>query len=148
MAQETLIRVFETPAGFVGIAGTDRALRRMFLPESTFERALRLMHAAEPSATLDETETLLPELVTDLQRYFGGKPVRFRVKLDCDDCAPFHRDVWHACRRIPFGKTASYGELARAVGKPAAARAVGMAMGRNRCPIVIPCHRVLRSDGS
>lgn len=148
MPREMLIRVFDTSAGFVGIAGASRTLRRVFLPESTFERAIRLIEAAEPGAALDETESLLPELVADLQRYFRGQRVQFRVKIDCDDCAPFHRDVWQACRRIPFGKTASYGELARAVGNPAAARAVGMAMGRNRCPIVIPCHRVVRSDGS
>ena len=61
---------------------------------------------------------------------------------------PFYREVWRELERIPYGRTISYGRLARRLGKPGAARAVGTANGRNPLPIVIPCHRVIGSDGS
>ena len=80
--------------------------------------------------------------------YFAGKPTKFAVDIDFTDHPPFREAVLRACRRIPYGKTASYADLARAVGKPRAARAVGTAMAHNPVPLVIPCHRVVRSDGS
>jgi methylated-DNA-[protein]-cysteine S-methyltransferase len=96
----------------------------------------------------DEDDSLLPELVADLRRYFAGERVEFAADLHWDGVSPFVKAVWQACRAIPYGQTVSYGELAARVGHPGAARAVGMAMGRNPCPIVVPCHRVLARDGS
>ena len=69
------------------------------------------------------------------------------IEMDLDG-TPFQRAVWQAIREIPAGRTASYGEIARAVGRPAAGRAVGTATGRNPAGIAVPCHRVVRSDGS
>lgn len=148
MNRATLVRVFDTSAGFISITGNERALRRVFLPEPTRDCALSRAMASEPNGVIDENDRLLPSLVEDLQRYFRGERVKFSVAIDWDDCPPLHREIWRACRRISYGQTASYGDLARAVGRSGAARAVGTAMGRNRCPIVVPCHRVLRSDGS
>jgi len=82
-----------------------------------------------------------------LQEYFAGKRTRFDLPLAPRGTA-FQKAVWAALLRIPFGETASYGELARAIGKPSASRAVGAANGRNPLSIVIPCHRVIGADGS
>ncbi len=87
------------------------------------------------------------QLMKELTAYFKGKARVFRTRLDLASGTPFQRRVWEELRRIPFGTTTSYGELARRVGKPKAARAVGQAVGANPIPIVIPCHRVIRSNG-
>ena len=84
---------------------------------------------------------------TQLQEYFAGKRTRFDLPLAPRGTA-FQKAVWAALLRIPFGETASYGDIARAIGKPAASRAVGGANHRNPIAIVIPCHRVIGADGS
>lgn len=92
---------------------------------------------------------LLGELCEALRRYFRGESADFsRFELDLSKLPHFRRRVLLACRKIPRGKTASYAELARRVGSPRAARAVGQAMARNPIPIIIPCHRVIAADGS
>ena len=84
-----------------------------------------------------------------LARYFRGEAVDFRdIPLDLDTATAFERRVYNATRRIPFGRVASYGQIARAIGNPRASRAVGQALGKNPIGIVIPCHRVVASDGS
>jgi len=82
-----------------------------------------------------------------LQRYFAGTLMSFDLPLDLLG-TPFQRSVWQALLRIPAGRTCSYGELAHAIGKPAAARAVGAAVGRNPVSLVVPCHRVLGAGGA
>jgi len=83
----------------------------------------------------------------ELAAYFRGGANRFGTPLDLGSATPFAQRVWAELRRIPFGTTVSYAELARRVGSPRAARAVGQAVGANPIPILIPCHRVIRSDG-
>jgi methylated-DNA-[protein]-cysteine S-methyltransferase len=83
----------------------------------------------------------------ELREYFAGRRKKFTVALDLDG-TDFQRAAWEAMRKIPFGKTISYGDQARAIGKPKAFRAVGSANGRNPIPIIVPCHRVLAGDGS
>ena len=82
-----------------------------------------------------------------LERYFGTGTWSFAVPLDLRSGTDFDRDVWKALRRIPAGQVRTYGQIARAIGKPNAARAVGNACGRNPIPIVVPCHRVVSSRG-
>ena len=82
-----------------------------------------------------------------LAAYFEGEAVAFDVPLNPMG-TPFQQDVWHALQQIPYGETTTYGELARSLGKPAASRAVGAANGANHIPVIIPCHRVIGSDGS
>jgi methylated-DNA-[protein]-cysteine S-methyltransferase len=104
-----------------------------------------LAEAPPPEWMRDERR--LRPAAAQLAEYFAGRRRRFELPL-----APrgtlFQRTVWDALLDIPFGHTASYGELARAIGKPAACRAVGAANGRNPLAIVIPCHRVIGADGS
>jgi O-6-methylguanine DNA methyltransferase len=80
--------------------------------------------------------------------YFKGQRVIFTERLDLSRHTPFQRSVWKATQEIPYGKTRSYAEVARIIGKPSAPRAVGQALGRNPLLIIIPCHRVLASDGT
>jgi len=138
-------RIFRTRFGYVGIVGGRRDLRRVFLPAAS-ARLLRADILRE-FPTAGENRRLLPRLCADLQRYFAGQPVRFRVALDWTHAPGFAHAVWQACRKIPYGQTASYQQLAERVGRPRAARAVGAAMGRNPWPIVVPCHRVVASGG-
>jgi methylated-DNA-[protein]-cysteine S-methyltransferase len=82
-----------------------------------------------------------------LEEYFAGSRQEFDLPLSPRG-TPFERSVWEELRRIPFGETRSYADVARALGKPAATRAVGRANGANPIPIVVPCHRVIGSNGS
>jgi methylated-DNA-[protein]-cysteine S-methyltransferase len=89
------------------------------------------------------------ELIDGLQRFADGEPVDFTdVPLAMDHLTPFGRRVVAACRRIGWGKTRSYGELASECGASGAARAVGTVMAKNRYPLVVPCHRVLAAGGA
>jgi methylated-DNA-[protein]-cysteine S-methyltransferase len=83
-----------------------------------------------------------------LAEYFAGQRQRFELPVDLCLASPFHRRVLQELGRVPFGRVLSYGELARRVGRPGAARAVGGAMRKNPIPIVVPCHRVAAADGS
>jgi methylated-DNA-[protein]-cysteine S-methyltransferase len=87
------------------------------------------------------------EAVRQLDEYFAGRRREFDLPLALDG-SPFERQVWSELQRIPYGATVSYGELARAIGQPEEFRAVGTAVGRTPAPIVVPCHRVVGSDGS
>ncbi|MEO6801198.1 MAG: methylated-DNA--[protein]-cysteine S-methyltransferase [Rhodanobacter sp.] len=84
---------------------------------------------------------------SQLDEYFAGERQQFELPLQPAG-TPFQLEVWEELRRIPYGATISYGELARRIGKPQAMRAVGAANGRNPLPIVVPCHRVIGADGS
>ncbi len=83
-----------------------------------------------------------------LEDYFKGKKVNFNAKLDLIGLPDFSRKVLNEARKIPFGKTTTYGEIAKRIGHPKASRAVGQALGANPLPIIIPCHRVIRKDKS
>ena len=138
-------RILSTLAGHVGYVAGPQGLKRVYTPQKTRAAILRHLRDDHPDAA--ENSRLLPDLAKDLQEYFAGRAVRFNVRLDCSAATDFQADVWHACRTIRYGQTASYGDLAARVGHPGAARAVGTVMANNRFPIVVPCHRVVRSDG-
>lgn len=140
------LRILTTQVGHVAFVASARGLRRVYVGQRCEAGLRRAIRREFPAAI--EDDTLLPELADALRRYFDGQRAEFDVRLDCADASDFHVDVWQACRQVGYGKTVSYGDLAARVGKPGAARAVGTAMRRNRFPIIVPCHRVLRSDGS
>ena len=87
------------------------------------------------------------EAVQQLRDYFAGRRRRFDMTVDLAGQTPFQRQVLEAAARVPAGAVASYGEIARAIGRPTATRAVGAALGQNPVPIVVPCHRIIGSDG-
>lgn len=93
-------------------------------------------------------ESASSDLAADLRRYLAGERVDFsRYGVDWSPYTPFERAVLQATRSIPYGETRTYGEIAEAIGRPGAARAVGQALGKNRTCIVVPCHRVVAANG-
>lgn len=132
--------LIDTPLGRARIARTARGLAGLW-----FEGQQH--HPGELPAPYDGDDPLLREATTQLQRYFVGTLVCFDLSLDLLG-SPFQCTVWQALLGIPAGRACSYGELAQAIGKPAAARAVGAALGRNPVSIVVPCHRVVGAGGA
>jgi O-6-methylguanine DNA methyltransferase len=101
------------------------------------------------SASLEDSPSFARNAARLLNRYFDGARVNFGVlPVDMSGGSSFQISVWTAAREIPFGRTVSYGEAARMAGSPGAARATGTALGANPVPVIVPCHRVIRSDGS
>ena len=90
---------------------------------------------------------LLERAAAQLEEYFAGCRREFDLPTDAQG-TPFQREVWEALRQIPYGRTSTYKEVAAAIGRPAACRAVGMANHRNPLPIIVPCHRVIGSSGA
>jgi O-6-methylguanine DNA methyltransferase len=139
-------QVFRTSRGWVAVAYTGRGIRALTLPVETREKAMQALRS-EIGSPLTRGQRYT-RLAQDLDRYFEGEAVPFNYPLDLVAARPFQRRVWSALQEIPFGTTRSYGEVARAIGMPRAARAVGQAVGANPIPLLIPCHRVVASGGS
>ncbi len=132
--------------GWVGAAAHAGRLVRTTLPRPMRDEALRDLPA---EVSFDETEALLLRLAEDLCHYFGGEEVDLTgYPVDLRGQPPFLRRALMVARRIHYGEVRSYAWLAEAAGNPAAARAAGGAMSRNPLPLVIPCHRVVRADGT
>lgn len=134
-----------SPIGAIWVAATEAGLFQVNLPrpESAFVRSIESRIDAEVVYDPDRFDVL----GRMLEAYFDGEQVAFDLSFDLRG-TQFQKAVWRAIHEIPYGKLSSYGRLASKVGKPKAARAVGNACGANPLAIVIPCHRVIRSDGS
>jgi methylated-DNA-[protein]-cysteine S-methyltransferase len=128
----------ESPVGPLLLTGDESGLGSVrFAKEKT-------PHAPAPDWREDPRP--LAEAARQLEAYFAGALRRFDLALNPTG-TPFQLRVWRELEKIPYGDTISYGELARRIGKPDAARAVGLANGANPIPIIIPCHRVIGSNG-
>ena len=141
--------IVETEFGWVGIAGNEQGLVRIILPEKSAEDILEELnfyfHSGESLVQKKEQFSSLTKKVRD---YFKGIPVAFnREKTDLDDFTPFQKKVLLLTKEIPYGATRTYRGLAEQSGYPLAYRAVGGVMKANPLPLVIPCHRVLGSNG-
>lgn len=135
--------VTETALGWVAVLATERGVRHTTLPEPTREEALARLEANAGPLGVEDAERLA-DVLQRLRDYYAGKPVSFDdIPLDLEGCSAFFRSVWEHLRRLPRGRVLTYGELAREVGRPRAARAVGRAMAANPVPPIIPCHRVI-----
>jgi methylated-DNA-[protein]-cysteine S-methyltransferase len=130
--------VMESPIGQLLLAGDEEGLREV--------RFLDAPGAERPDPGWQEDAAALAEPIRQLREYFAGKRLAFDLPLAPEGTA-FQQRVWEQLAAIPPGRTATYGEVASALGRPGGARAVGLACGRNPLPIVIPCHRVIGSDG-
>lgn len=137
--------VFETDLGWIGVMGSEKGLRRMTIPHSSPEEAMRELEEDLGNSELD------PEFFADLServlRLINGEEVSFPEGLDLPRATPFRKAVWEVTKSIPRGETRSYGWIAGQVGRPAGARAVGQVMATNPVAILIPCHRVVAGDG-
>ncbi len=133
--------VVESPVGPLQIGWSERGLCRISYREDGFEDELaRVFGVRVLRAPLDEARR-------ELDEYFAGRRTTFDLPLDVR-VAPFHADVLRELARVPYGRTDTYGSLARKVGRPGAARAVGTVMNRNPIPIVLPCHRIVGATGA
>ena len=130
-------RTIDSPIGEIVLAGDDR-LRHLVMRGQAHE---------PDTSRCCEDPTAFQDVVDQLAAYFAGELVDFDVDLELEG-TEFQRAVWAGLSEIPYGETWTYGQLAEAIGRPGAARAVGLANGRNPISIVVPCHRVVGATGS
>jgi methylated-DNA-[protein]-cysteine S-methyltransferase len=135
-----------TPVGELVLWADDDGLTHLVLPGAARPRQPADAEADDGGQDVAVHHHLLAA-ATQLDEYFAGERTSFDLALDPQG-TPFQRRVWFALADIPYGKTTSYAELARRVGSPKAFRAVGQANGKNPLAVILPCHRVINSDGS
>jgi methylated-DNA-[protein]-cysteine S-methyltransferase len=136
----------DSPFGQLLLAATPRGLVRVNLPNQDAEEALEQL-AARISPRVLEAPPRLDRARRELDLYFEGKLTKFELPIDWRLTSGFRGKVQRAIKRIPYGQTRTYTEMARRAGNERAVRAAGTACGSNPLPIVVPCHRVLRTGG-
>jgi O-6-methylguanine DNA methyltransferase len=144
--------MFISPVGPLFLAATDRGLVAVEfdarLPgQQTIRPNPRDLRAESKAVRFEDSSSALRPYVRELEQYFAGARREFTFALDLRG-TDFQLACWRALLAIPYGETRSYGDIARAVGRPQGFRAVGMANNRNPVAIVVPCHRVIASDGT
>jgi methylated-DNA-[protein]-cysteine S-methyltransferase len=142
--------VFETALGFAGIAWNDAGIKRFQLPSATAEATTRNLLRRIPDGVAAAPPQQIADAVAAVKRYFAGEKVDFtHLALDLAGQDDLIREIYAAARRVGYGKTTTYGELAKAIGRTdwEAARDVGQAMAKNPVALIIPCHRVLAAGG-
>jgi methylated-DNA-[protein]-cysteine S-methyltransferase len=137
----------DSPFGPLLVAVTPRGLVRLEYPDRDLDLSLREL-AAEVSPRILEAPRATEEVRRELEEYFEGTRKRFDVGVDMSPIQGFRRKVLEQTARIPFGRVSTYREVAARAGSPRGMRAAGNALGSNPVPIVVPCHRVLRSGGA
>ena len=150
--------IFKTKYGHCGLLGDKNRVFRISLPRPDRKTTETYLLVGINSAQRDNM--FMPRLQNTVKSYFSGDFVDFS-KYQPHFCnlttenenhlwkiSSFGRDILRACCKIPYGETVSYGQLAKSAGHPKAARAVGNIMGNNQLPIIIPCHRVIKADGT
>jgi methylated-DNA-[protein]-cysteine S-methyltransferase len=132
-----------SPIGTISLCGTEYGLAGIFMENHCHGPSQAQRHGWH------RADDFFTEAKAQLEEYFAGRRTVFSVDIDRDAVGgtSFQRRVWKALEQIPFGVTISYGELARRINQPAAVRAVGLANGRNPLSIIVPCHRVIGSNG-
>jgi methylated-DNA-[protein]-cysteine S-methyltransferase len=137
----TVFTTWPGPLGAMTLAATPRGLSGVWFDGQR--------HGPDTSIwRRDPAHPVLQQAIEQLGQYFAGQRMRFELPLDLQGGTPFQQRVWQALLGIAPGATTSYGSLSTSIGKPAAVRALGAAVGRNPVSIVVPCHRVLGADGS
>ncbi|AOS65888.1 methylated-DNA--[protein]-cysteine S-methyltransferase [Actinoalloteichus hymeniacidonis] len=140
-------QTIDTPVGVLLLAATDQGLVRVAYDCEDHEQVLSAL-AEQISPRILRAPTKLTEVVRQLGEYFAGRRTEFDLPLDFRLSKGFRQQVLRRLPEIDYGRTASYAEVASAAGSPKAVRAVGTACATNPLPVVLPCHRVVRSDGS
>src|SRR5215472_17067159 len=140
-------RTIATPVGELLLAGTGRGLVRIAFPQQRHDAVLESL-APTVSPRILRAPGRLDQVSRQLDEYFAGRRTAFDLPLDFRLATGFRRAVLDHLPVIPYGHTESYTQVAAAVGSPKAVRAVGTACAKNPVPIVVPCHRVVRSDGT
>jgi methylated-DNA-[protein]-cysteine S-methyltransferase len=129
----------ESPIGTLLLVGDDQALHGLYMQDGRKPKQIE--------SRWERSTSCFADVKAQLREYFAGERLAFDLALVMAG-TPFERRVWSALTEIPYGETCSYGELARRLDQPTAARAVGLANGRNPIAVVVPCHRVIGADGT
>jgi methylated-DNA-[protein]-cysteine S-methyltransferase len=132
---------FDSPLGTVMAVADEGGITHVDFIDAKYARRI------EPDWVEDPQAPVLSECASQLAEYYGGKRTQFDLPL-APRGTPFQKRVWDEIARVPYGKTITYGELAKRAGAPEHARAAGAATGRNPIGVVIPCHRIVGADGS
>jgi O-6-methylguanine DNA methyltransferase len=147
--------LFETPLGICGIgwnvsdsSGGQPAVTFFQLPEATKKLTEKRIAASSCGCRTGAPPPSIAAIIKKVQKHLHGDVQDFLdIVVDLCGAGPFARQVYEVVRKIPAGRTVTYGELAKGMNRPTAARAVGQALGRNPIPLIIPCHRVLAACG-
>ena len=139
--------IFQTKWGCFGLAGTENTLLRTCLPSKNPEKLKSLLLRNLESPKFQKS--LLKPLQTQITRYFDGQTINFdpALPLNLDSLTPFERKVLTACKKVTFGQKISYAQLAKNANSPKAFRAVANALAKNPLPLIIPYHRIIKSNG-
>jgi len=129
----------DTPIGNLLIAGDKEGIKLVSFPKGSQKK--------KPFPEWTEDSSFFKRAITEFKKYFTGELKKFSVPIVLEG-TPFQLSVWKELKKISYGTTTNYGELARRIGNPKAARAVGMANRCNPIPVIIPCHRVIGKNGS
>jgi methylated-DNA-[protein]-cysteine S-methyltransferase len=138
----------ETPLGRMRISASETGILRIILPAENAEEVLEDLASKVSARILGVGTPAITTTRRELDEYFDGRRRTFDVPLDWTLTRAFRREVLHATTLIPYGETSSYRKVAIAAGRPKAVRAAGSALANNPLPILVPCHRVLRTDGT
>jgi methylated-DNA-[protein]-cysteine S-methyltransferase len=138
---------FDSRIGLIYVASTDRGVCKISVPRQTKRDFLRWLRENFDESEVVDNKSRNKETIDQLTRYFNGKLAKFSVSVDLIG-TPFQMRVWKELLRIPYGTTISYKQLAKRIGTSRGFQAVGRANAANPVPIIVPCHRVLGTDGS
>ena len=142
----TYYDIFNTAFGWIGVLASGKGIRRSTLPENAPINCLETLGLEANYAI--QNPSYFCDLRNRIIQYFKGEPESFNdILVDVSDRSAFYRAAWQACRSIPYGETRTYGWLAAAAGNPYASRAAGQSMARNQLAIIVPCHRIIASNG-
>lgn len=142
---ESTYIIFQVQLGWMGLVGNKNGLRRIFLPGLKKQELKERITSEFPESK--ESPGPWERSKKQFSEYFSGKRTQFDLPLDLSEATPFQKKVYAVLSRVPFGEVRTYRWLAQKIGNPKALRAVGLANAKNRWPLVIPCHRVVGSDG-
>jgi O-6-methylguanine DNA methyltransferase len=148
------ISVFKTPLGWIGVSATPRGIRAVISPQKRRDQVEKLLgvpdhiQLAYSGYVMKVIESHLVQAKAQLMAYCEGRRRIFDLPLDLDQGTEFQRRVWQETLKIPYGETSTYLEIAVRLGDRSLARAVGMALGANPIPLIVPCHRIIASNGS
>ena len=138
--------VFNTDIGWIGLLGSSAGLLKATLPRPSHDEAFGMLGDRAGQAVLSSEP--FADLIERFRNYYTGHKTTFPDNLDLSGATPFQREVWQTLRLIPYGETRSYAWVAGSINRPEATRAVGQAVGKNPLAIIVPCHRVIASDGT
>jgi len=138
--------IFKTKTGYFAVLGTENALLKTILPVKNPKKAEFLILKDHPNAKFDKNYK--KSIQNRIKAYFKGTYTDFTdIHVNLSALPPFTRKILQKCRKIKFSQTASYKKLAQMAGNPNAAQAVGNVLAKNPIPLIIPCHRIIKSDG-